>query len=467
MEQQLTHNSQQPAFRIGYLYWSGAIFLVILMILLSPHPVSQYTSLLLLMGIAFILLKRENYQTFLAFFFTSIIVSKLLVMEFLATNGTTYIGGGDDQLFNDLAIYFTYNEVDITDPIYLAIPYKLYLYLLSAWIKIVSFFSNDTDNNNFHSVLLMLNSSFGALVAVNVKIMLTKAGLFNKLTSFQYLLTIFNPFILYYSAVLFREILMVFIIISSLLVLLSEMRLVFKIILILFCFSAALFVRPVNSVVILMASFMYAMQNIRSNAVRIAIIGGIAGFILLYLIPNIGELLGRDVSSESLEKYSELTMDQASDNSIGAVVVGSKNPIIQMIVPVYVLFSPIPPPIVTEFTFRALVLSLGSISWFVSVILFLPFIKEFYKKRKEYKIADIHYYRFVAICTVVGVLNILMVAFSSHDPRHNLFVYPLIIPMALRGITHNYFEKYKGYFITIIMGSASLIFLYIIYKLLS
>lgn len=450
---------------VQIVYWAGGLILILFLIVISPHALSQIISLGLLSAISLVLYNKQHHKLLFGYFFLSIVISKLLVYDFLRVNGTTFIGGGDDQVFTDMALYFTDHELDLSDPFYTAVPYKLYVFILTEWINLVRFFSGEPNNQHFHSVLLMLNSFYGATIAVNVKRIMIHAGIMDKIKSYTYALTLFNPFLLYYSSVLLREIFMVLLIVTTIYALLSDMKLIGKVLIIFLCFLGAVFVRPVNSVIILIASFIYMMQSIRSVKVRVFIIGTIAAFILFYIVPNIGKLLGRDVSPESFNKFSELTLSQASESSIGAKLVQSSNPLIQAILPLYVLLSPIPPPFVSDLSLKAFLISLGVVSWIFSLVLYFPFIQTFYKERKEIAVNQIHYYRFVLISSIVAGINVLIVGFSSHDPRHNLFIYPLLIPMALTNIRKEYFTKYKMYFFLLLTMLVSFLLFYVIYKL--
>jgi hypothetical protein len=379
-------------------------------------------------------------------------------------NGTPYIGGGDDKLFNDLALYFTNNEIDINDPFYLAIPYKLYLYVLSGWLKLVSIFVPYNVENNFQTVLLMLNSFWGGLVAVNLKKIIINAGVYGKLNSIKYALTFYNPFILYYSSVLMREIFLVFLILGAIAMLLSESTIRVKVLTISLCFLGTFFVRPVSALIILLASGFTIFSQIKSTKIKGLILIVLITVGLVVVLPNINIILGRDMSAEAFENLAQHSLEQASENSIGAKLVASNNPVLQLVLPFYILLSPLPPPILSDFSLRALLLSLGSVSWAICLLIYIPFCVSFYKNRKLVQLSNKKFYKYVQLTFILVVLNTFIVGYTSHDPRHLLFAYPLIIPLATGYAKIEYLKRYRLFFYCFLTLTISMILFYLFFK---
>jgi hypothetical protein len=270
-------------------------------------------------------------------------------------NGTPYIGGGDDKLFNDVAVYFARNEIDFEDVYYLAMPYKLYLFVLSNWIKTVAFISNETINHSYQTSLLMLNSFTGALVTVNIKKLLTYVGIYKKLSSLGVILVFFNPFLLYYSSVLLREITVVYFISTFFVTLFSAQRIDYKIAISLVCFIATFLIRPANAILIPITLGVVYFKNLKNTFSKAIFLVAIMLVSFVVILPNINSILGKNVDSTS-EMYKELALEQASGSSIGVKLIQSTNPVVKIILPIYTLLSPIPPPILTEYSFRSIII---------------------------------------------------------------------------------------------------------------
>jgi hypothetical protein len=432
----------------------------------SDYSFSQIVSFTLILILSITLLSPDNWKLFLSFFLVSVIISRLLIADFMRQNGTPYIGGGDDKLFNDVAVYFARNEIDFEDVYYLAMPYKLYLFVLSNWIKTVAFISNETINHSYQTSLLMLNSFTGALVTVNIKKLLTYVGIYKKLSSLGVILVFFNPFLLYYSSVLLREITVVYFISTFFVTLFSAQRIDYKIAISLVCFIATFLIRPANAILIPITLGVVYFKNLKNTFSKAIFLVAIMLVSFVVILPNINSILGKNVDSTS-EMYKELALEQASGSSIGVKLIQSTNPVVKIILPIYTLFSPIPPPILTDYSFRSFIISLGSISWSVILVILIPnLIKFLNSKSKTMKKENWIYFDYVLVLVPVCIIHTILVGLGSSDPRHLLLLYPTIIPIALTEFKPSDIIQYSLYYTFIFFFIFAGVLSYLLLKLI-
>lgn len=441
-----------------------SLVITIISFLITSGAINQVIGFFFLLSLGVLFVRPLNQPLFFSFFFISILFSRLLVFEFLMKNGTYFIGGGDDELFNDLSHDLAANQLNTEDPVFLAMPYKLYLYLLAFWIKIVSFFDTNNGSSNFHYSLLMLNSFFGSLVVINIKNILEKVGILSYLTLLQKFFIFFNPYVIYFSSVLLREIALVYFITAALLSLFATGNKLKNLLVILICFVSAFLIRPASSLLILTMLFTFVYFKINSILLRVILIVTLSSIIVFYILPSLDALLGRDIAIAQT-KVLELVTDQSAVNSLGSKLIQSNNIFSKIIVPFYILMSPLPPPIFNEITIRALIISLGSLFWFITIIIYTPILYSHIFNLNIRKIINSKYSLFVLVTASILIFNSLIVGYGSLDPRHHLVLYPIIMPVAIAGFTLSELHRYKNYYIGIFIMIIILFVFYIAIKI--
>jgi hypothetical protein len=450
MDEIVNNTSLSKNSKKNQMFFLGGFIFIMLLFFASPNTITQIVAFLILSLLGVIFLKRKSHLLFFSFFFVSIIISRLLVFEFILQNGTYFIGGGDDELFNELGNNLAKNQLNIEDPVFLAMPYKLYLYLLGFWIKLISIFNTNSLKSNFHYELLMLNSFFGALVTINVKKILLEIEVLTHLSFWHRLFVLFNPFVVYFSSVLLREIVLVYFITTALIFTISDKNILIKVTILLLCFISAFLIRPASSILILIPILIALYLKIKSSASKAVLIISFVSLMFFYFIPNLDLILGKDVGMVQANLL-EMVSDQSQVNSFGSKLIQSNNVFSKILVPFYVLISPIPPPIIGDFSIRSLLISLGAILWYLTVIIYIPFLYSYLVKRRYRKISNPNYNLFVVVTMCLLIFNTLMVGYGSLDPRHHLLLYSIITPIAFAGFNISEFSKFKFYYFGVLL----------------
>lgn len=438
-------------------------FILLTLVLLSSNSyISEYITLLLLCLIAICTVSLKNLILFFNFFLISIITSKLIAYQYLISNNSYFASGGDDQIFNDLAINFSKTPISLDNPDFLIPSYKLYIIILSTWVRLLNFIY--PQNIDYHFSLLMLNSFFGASSIVFIKKIFIYFNKFNNLSFIKRTIILFNPFILYYSSVLLREIVLLFFILVFFYFLFnttSSLRKTFIIISIISIFL----IRPTVTILLIISLFFYSFLHLKSRILKFFYFLILTIPIIFFIIPIV-EL----ISNRSLDNFSddriEFISNQSSSNSIGLLLIQSNSFIAKLILPIYILLSPIPPPIfLFNFTLTNILISFGSIINFISLIFLLQKCANLFTNKFIYISNYILQKKQLLIISIFTLSNMIMVSFSSSDYRHNFIIYPFLL---LLTIPDGSFKKSQQnlYIIIFIMISIA-IFSYLFYKNLS
>jgi len=411
------------------LFINFFIFILLtITLLLSDSYVSEYITLLLLCLIAICTVSVNNLILFFNFFFISVIISKLIAFQYLISNNSYFASGGDDEIFNDLAVNFSKTPISLDNPEFLIPTYKLYIIILSSWVRLLNFIY--PQNIDYHFSLLMLNSFFGASSIVYVKKIFIYFNKFNNLNIFKKNIILYNPFILFYSSVLLREIIILFFILIFFYFLFnktSSLRVTFIIISI---FSIFL-LRPTITLLLIFTLFLYLFLKFKNKILKYFLIL-IASIPLIFFIIPIIEL----ISNRSLDNFSdnriEFISSQSSSNSVGLLLIQSNSFIAKLILPIYILLSPIPPPIfLFNFTLTSLLISFGSIINFIALIFLFQKSFIFFNNKAFYINKYTLQKKQLLVLSIFTLSNIILVSFSSSDYRHNLIIYPFIFLLTI------------------------------------
>jgi hypothetical protein len=456
--------NKDRSFQKKIFFFILSFFFITIFFFSSHNTLSQIGGFLILVFLSFFIVKPKDFDLFYGFFFVSIITSRLFVFQFFLQNGTVFIGGGDDELYNQLAHDLANNQLDLLDPYFLAMPYKLFLYVLSFWIKINLYFAQGGATKNYHFLLLLLNSFLGSLVVCNIKNILRQLEILPSLLPYQKIIIFFNPFIIYYSSVLLREIIVVLFITTAITHILSDKNVFFKICIVFLCFISLLFVRPTSAMLIFLFSYTFLLLNIKTYFNKIILILFLV-LIVFFIFQYVDVIIGKNLEGRFL-KMSDLVSENKSENSFGAKLINSNNILIKLLIPIYILFSPIPPPIFTAFNFTSLILSAGSILWFFTIIFYFPFLFRFFFIKYNNEIRNPKYQSYIVVTAIILVFNSIIVGYGAVDPRHHLILYPIITPLVFVGKISKSFMKLKYYYLLVFYLVSSIFFGYIILKII-
>ena len=342
----------------------------------------------------------------------------LLILNFV--NGSPYLTGGDDFLFYSAGkeLYKTGFDINIeVDGVPLwASNYPAYLFLISFYYKFLSFFGL----NSLHFYhLTLFKISIGAIIPVLVNKVcdLISFGL-SKLT---FIVIIMLPTLVYHTTTFLRESIISFFFVFGVFIILSNKPNVFKLLLILITTTILYFIRPIHSIFFIIFSALYFIFN-RKNAFGIKFYILIIFFIIGYFIFDINnsELFIQYQNTQN--SYFELTQLTSQEGSLGVKLYGSNNILMWPIKYLYYLMSPIPPPIVGTLNLLTIFISIGSILWYLIV---LGFLKSGLRKTNRLNPFFLTLFILFLIAGAVGVN-------TTKDPRHLIFIFPLIIPFGLR-----------------------------------
>jgi hypothetical protein len=452
------------SFRKKIFFFTLSFFFILIFFFSSSYTLSQIVGFLILVFFSILIVKPKDFFLFYGFFFTSIITSRLLVFQFFLKNGTIFIGGGDDEVYNQLAHDLAFNQLDLLDPVFLAMPYKLYLYLLAFWIKINLYFVTGSTIKNFHFLLLLLNSFLGSLVVCNIKNILNQIEILNRLLPYQKIIVFFNPFIIYYSSVLLREIIVVLFISTAIIYILSDKNVYLKIIIAIVCFVSLFFIRPSSAMLIVFFSLNYLFLNFKTYFNKILLIILVGLFIYL-IIPYLDSILGKNIEMR-ISNIMGLAAENSMENSFGNKILQSDNKLIKLLIPFYILVSPIPPPIFTAFNFKSVIISAGSILWLFTLIFYFAFLFRFFFRTSKSKITNPKYQLYVIITANMLLFNSIIVGYGAIDPRHHLILYPIITPLVFVGQISKGFLKFKYYYLAVFYLLYFSVIGYIVLKIL-
>lgn len=336
----------------------------------------------------------------LKFYFNSYVIGSLtLIFMFRLDHGTPWYSV-DDKMFYEVAAFDNVFDVNL-----LKIRWWGYFFLLKQFYLLVREFI-DSGVHFYHGILL--NTFISSFIPYLYKkhfrdIFPTKTV--DKLLIFL----IFMPqFVVYNSTYLRDSIIML--LFASLIYFLNSKRhleirkIGYSLIILIFAY----FIRPGSSFFLLT----YIFIHFYSSKIKLYLL---LLLVILFIVDYYYDFQFRDLESIS-NTYTELTSKEASVNSLGAKLLDSNNLLLFPIKFLYVLFSPIPPPILFKLSLQSIVFSVGLlIKYFFILIYLIDGIKNFFSNNSDFR------KNFIYICIITGAI-----LFSSRDPRHLNYLLPLI-----------------------------------------
>lgn len=308
-----------------------------------------------------------------------------------------------------------------------AINYKAYIIVMGGWLKALNVIglSDDSFLN-----LNLVNSFVGALSVVLVyRIFRTLTGetLGWKIGMFALLF----PSVVFYSATIIRDTFVLFTFAFSIYILaVSEWSGIKKTALLLACFVFMYYLRNASAFPLAAFVVVYMLLNVKGTNFKVLAIGlfflgiVIAAAVLVTAAamhpPKVQppETDFMNFLSYQIHYYNKLIIAETSWDSLGIRLRNFDSPVMVCLGIVYMYFSPVPPLFVQSPTFANFFLGIGNIIWY-----FIAFSYAFsiFKPSSS----TIHRKVWWAILITL-LLSLLMVFFSSSDPRHLLFIQPFI-----------------------------------------
>jgi hypothetical protein len=397
--------------------------LSIISIIFLEEKITILLSFIILFFFGAFFFRSPSFKFFLFSYLLGTIICCLIIYSNYISNGTPFLGGGDDELFYDYSVRYSkfgLNDFDINYVI--TMPYKFYILINALFFDFLKLLGV-RDFCYVH--ILLLNVFVGASSSVFVHKIINQIVTQNIKDELSYLVISF-PYFVFYNSNLLRECWIVFFFLVIIYQTISLNRPVFfRIILIIIAAILTFFIRPASAFFIITFPVCYVLFSKKLKLSYILVMLVIIG--IIYLQKD--NIYNRDIK-ETQEMYQELSSQSSDKNSIGLKLVTSDNIFMRILSILYLVFSPIPPPIVKVQNINSVVLSVGSIFWYI----LLP---TFFLSIRKFKL--IPAYRKVIIPFVLSfVISAFVVSNTSADPRHLIPFYSIII---LFGILFSYHHK--------------------------
>ena len=410
-----------------FIYIQFVTFFLVLVFSFFQENLSLNLTYLLFLIITFVVDYFQRDSTIKFYFNCYVLGSLAMIVLFQLEHGTNWYSL-DDLLFYEVAIGKQNENVHLFN-----IRWWGYLLLLKGFYLGISEWI-DSSSNFYHGILLssFLSSFIPHFYRKHFYGKLTRQSL-NRLI----IVLLFLPqFVVYNSTYLRDSIIMLLFAMLVYFVNLKTISNLKKLSIIIFLLILGYSIRPGSSIFLISYLIVQLLMS-RGNLYVIYLI------VIILIISYFN-----DVNFRSLDQlnhsYSALTDREASSNSIGNRLLNNESVLFFPLKFLYILFSPIPPPIITKFSLKTFVFSIGLLIQYYFLIIFLiSGVKNFFSVKKNIEISK------DLIFTSIIVVAIL---FSSRDPRHLNFLFPLVF---MRGITYlesNKFVRNKvfGYIILII-----------------
>jgi|GEM_PF-6131470 len=384
---------------------------------ISFNLYSPFFSFVLFATIGCIFLRGNARVFYLLSFFVYVVFGHLLAWSFYRDHTNFFIGGGDDQLFYDLALSFAREGFDVLDPHYIGLSSKGYVHILASYVSVLDFLG--FKGKSYFFDLLFINNALGAFT-ISAVYGLVRNRLNVKLKLRFCLFLVFFPFVLYYSSTLLRDVCVMISLSTVACLIASNLKSYLKGMLIALVIMILATIRPASALFVLTLPVSFVLLSIKSFFWRSSIaIGILAGAIILYV--QFSSLYGVQIDASN-EMYNNLVEQEASGDSIGAKLRASKNPVLVVANTIYTLYSPIPPPIFKDISFRNGVLSIGSFLWYFLLPAYFFSVWWNYKKQNINRF-DLMMKSF----SITFISSLIIISFTSGDTRHLLFLYPFVL----------------------------------------
>lgn len=397
------------------------------------HSSSVLIAFLFLLSFGCLLLRGVSRKLFFLSFFINILVSIIFHFYFLRANGLPFTQGGDEKTYYDFSLSIYHHGITSLGEIYLFIPYKAYVLLLAGWMKLLNFIGITDPSIPFN--LRLLNDFVGGFIPV-ISFHIFSL-FFDKIKARKYSLYILLfPLTIYYSATLLRE---VYVTVPFLLIVYLTLSPQFNRAIRIFLIGGlcvfTFFIRPASAAMIVSFPFFYVFFKKGSNYKFSYLKKSIIPLLFLASLLIFHQFNSRSIN-ETHSGYSELSASAASGNSVGSLLVSSHNPIAKLAMPVYIAYSPIPPPIFSEVNIYNTFISIGSIWWYVIFPLYILLIIKILKRKDVFS-------GFIKASGVTVLFSLALVSVTSMDPRHIQFIYPIALFGGLFYYKNYYFSGFK------------------------
>lgn len=367
---------------------------------------------------------KKYYSLLFTFTFGILLVNStifLLILNYV--NGEPFLTGGDDFLFYNAGkgLYQSRYDINIEVdgiPLWLS-NYPAYLFIISIYYELLSLIG--LNSLHFYNFTLF-KVALGALVPV----LIYKIGELTslKVSKLTLIVILFFPLLILHTTSFLRESIISFFFVLGVYSILRIKPSFYRILIIFLLTIIVFFIRPVHSFLLILFYFLYYFLNRKNNFwlnFIFAIIIFIIGLIFLNY-NNSGILLQYQNTQNSYRELSEMT---AQNGSLGVKLYGSDNPFLWPIKYLYYLMSPIPPPIFEDLNLITIYITIGSVLWY---LILLGFLKSGFRKVNRINPYFISLFLLFLIAAAVGVN-------TTKDPRHLIFIYPLIIPYGLKELS--------------------------------
>lgn len=381
-------------------------------------------SFVFLAFIGFFLFSNGSSRTLFLFHYVLYSLFAICFYEYYTSvNGASFIGGGDDEFFYKISKGFYLDNFErnrFYEGVFFPITtYQGYIYTLSGYLWILNVLGFDS-TNVFHFILInVLVGSFSGMLVFRIA---RKIGY--QLGGYLFIITLF-PVTVWYGVTLLRDSFILFFFLLLIDTLVSSEKLTLKQILlsVLWIILTAT-IRPAHAIIfsfLLGVKFFFSIQGIVSKVllIMVAII-----VIFTFLESSVNDQL--EEVSQVAENYDSEISENASGSSIGRLLYSSSNPVFIVIRPVVLFFSPIPPLIFSGLTFDNLFLSIGNLLWYFFGASFLVLL---YVKGRTIIYSNIY----LSLTSVI-LFTPIIISLTSRDPRHIVFVYPIVQILVLQGI---------------------------------
>jgi|SaaInlStandDraft_1057018.scaffolds.fasta_scaffold00979_3 hypothetical protein len=366
--------------------------------------------------------KNSNLNFFFNFYLIGSII--LIVLNRLDHNTNWY--SIDTEMFYNISIGESVVGVYLSN-----IKWVGYFFLLNEFYTIIAQFI-DASVHFYHGILM--NIFFSSFIPYfyqkHFKDKLSSKSLKKALI----ILLILPQFLMFTSTYLRDSFIMLFFAMLVYYINSKEIRDIKKITLVILTLGLTFTFRPASSFFLLIYVFIHFHNSIKKRYLLTLVI------ILLGFYYYYGYNF-RDFESTA-EGYKALTNKEASDNSLGNRLYNINNLFVFPLKILYLIFSPIPPPILSKLSLRSFFLSLGYLASYYYIILYFTSLV----KNLVFRIKDEGLTKDFIYLLVISTIVIL----TSRDPRHLSYFYPLIFIRGIVFIEQN--KKFSKDLIFLLIG---------------
>ncbi len=371
---------------------------------------------LLLYAVLRAFLKRDTGAVFTLAFGIYLISSAFFLLATNYTFGRPFLGGGDDMYFFIAAKTLVKAKLDINTTVD-GIPlwsssYTGYLYLLGYYYKAIS--SLGFDSFHFYH-LSILKVGIGSLIPVLVYAIF-KRNSFIQLEGSLWILVLFPTLVIHVVSLLREAVISVLFLFVVYKVVNSRWQLTALLWVLLISFLVYS-IRPVHSAFVGLFYFLWVFLSRPKNLTL-----KLGTLVVVFFLFTMNWIKGISLFGSDLDRiqgmYLALAQETNQEGSIGLRLYTSNFLLIQPLKLLYYFMSPIPPPMVIRLNLLSTYISLGIVFWYLYVFGFFSGYVNFLRK------GDRLYLTVFLLFIISGIVGVV----SSKDPRHLVYIYPLIIP---------------------------------------